>query len=94
MKVAIAADHAGLPLRPTIAEAVRGAGHEPLLYGPDTAPPRQMDLCRSPHKAKLWPATDTQPGSGYATPRGWAGYGLRKTEARVREVVECVNRSG
>jgi ribose 5-phosphate isomerase RpiB len=30
MKVAIAADHAGLPLRPTIADAVRAAGHEPL----------------------------------------------------------------
>jgi transaldolase len=43
MKVAIAADHAGLPLRPTIAEAVRAAGHEPLLYGPDTAPPEGID---------------------------------------------------
>ena len=43
MKVAIAADHAGLPLRPTIADAVRAAGHEPLLYGPDTAPPEGID---------------------------------------------------
>jgi transaldolase len=43
MKVAIAADHAGLPLRPTIADAVRDAGHEPRLYGPDTAPPEGID---------------------------------------------------
>src|SRR6266545_4080912 len=43
MKVAIAADHAGLPLRPTIADAVRAAGHEPLLYGPDSAPPEGID---------------------------------------------------
>jgi transaldolase len=43
MRVAIAADHAGLPLRPTIADAVRDAGHEPRLYGPDTAPPEGID---------------------------------------------------
>jgi transaldolase len=43
MKVAIAADHAGLPLRPTIADALRASGHEPLLYGPDTAPPEGID---------------------------------------------------
>jgi transaldolase len=43
MKVAISADHAGLPLRPTIADAVRAAGHEPLLLGPDTAPPEGID---------------------------------------------------
>ena len=43
MKVAIAADHAGLPLRPTIAQAVGAAGHEPQLYGPDTAPPEGID---------------------------------------------------
>jgi transaldolase len=43
MKVAIAADHAGLPLRPTIADAVRAAGHDPLLLGPDTAPPEGID---------------------------------------------------
>ena len=43
MKVAIAADHAGLPLRSTIADAVRSAGHEPLLLGPDTAPPEGID---------------------------------------------------
>jgi transaldolase len=43
VKVAIAADHAGLPLRPTIADAVRAADHEPLLLGPDTAPPEGID---------------------------------------------------
>jgi transaldolase len=43
LKVAIAADHAGLPLRATIADAVRAAGHEPLLLGPDTAPPEGID---------------------------------------------------
>jgi transaldolase len=43
VRVAIAADHAGLPLRPTVADAVRAAGHEPLLCGPDTAPPEGID---------------------------------------------------
>jgi transaldolase len=43
VKVAIAADHAGLPLRPTIADAIHAAGHEPLLYGPATAPPEGID---------------------------------------------------
>jgi transaldolase len=50
MKVAISADHAGLPLRPTVADAVRAAGHEPLLLGPDTAPPEGIDY---PLVAKL-----------------------------------------
>ncbi len=50
MKVAISADHAGLPLRPVVAEAVRAAGHEPLLLGPDTAPPEGIDY---PIVAKL-----------------------------------------
>src|SRR6266567_3032029 len=45
MRVAIAADHAGLPLRPTVADAVRVAGHEPLLLGPDTA--RGVLICGS-----------------------------------------------
>jgi transaldolase len=50
MKIAIAADHAGLPLRPVVADAVRAAGHEPLLLGPDTAPPEGIDY---PVVAKL-----------------------------------------
>jgi len=41
--VVIGADHAGLPLRPTIADAVRNAGHEPVLVGPDVAPPEGID---------------------------------------------------
>lgn len=33
MKVAVAADHAGCPLREGVVEAVRAAGHEPLDLG-------------------------------------------------------------
>ncbi len=43
VKVAISADHAGLPLRARVAEAVTDAGHEPVLLGPDTAPPEGID---------------------------------------------------
>src|ERR671910_2720011 len=39
MRVAIAADHAGLPLRPRVADAVTQAGHEPVLMGPDSGEP-------------------------------------------------------
>ncbi len=50
MRVAIGADHAGLPLRPTVADAVRAAGHEPILLGPAVAPPEGIDY---PVVAKL-----------------------------------------
>src|SRR5256714_3894854 len=43
MKVATAAEHAGRPLRQRIADAVGAAGHEPLLCGPETAPPEGID---------------------------------------------------
>ncbi|MDQ3675670.1 MAG: RpiB/LacA/LacB family sugar-phosphate isomerase [Actinomycetota bacterium] len=33
MKIAIAVDHAGVPLHDTVLEAVRGAGHEPVDLG-------------------------------------------------------------
>ena len=33
MKIAIAADHAGLPLKPEIVEFVRSLGHEPVDLG-------------------------------------------------------------
>ena len=39
MRIAIAADHAGLPLRPVVADAVTAAGHEPVLLGPDDGNP-------------------------------------------------------
>ena len=39
MRIAVAADHAGLPLRPAVADAVTGAGHEPVLLGPDSGDP-------------------------------------------------------
>jgi transaldolase len=39
MRIAIAADHAGLPLRQTVADTVRAEGHEPLLLGPDDGNP-------------------------------------------------------
>lgn len=44
MKVAIAADHAGLPLRPRVADAVTAAGHEPVLMGPDSGEPVDYPL--------------------------------------------------
>ncbi len=39
MRVAIAADHAGLPLRAEVAESAREAGHEPVLVGPESGEP-------------------------------------------------------
>ena len=44
MRVAIAADHAGLPLRPRVALAVTEAGHEPVLMGPDSGEPVDYPL--------------------------------------------------
>ena len=35
MRVAIASDHAGFPLKETVIEAVRAAGHQPLDLGTD-----------------------------------------------------------
>jgi ribose 5-phosphate isomerase B len=37
MKIAIACDHGGFPLKETVMEAVRAAGHEPLDLGTDSA---------------------------------------------------------
>jgi ribose 5-phosphate isomerase B len=39
VRIAVAADHAGLPLRATVAEAVEASGHEPVLMGPDSGEP-------------------------------------------------------
>ena len=39
MKVAVACDHAGFPLKALVLEAVRSAGHEPLDLGTDSAEP-------------------------------------------------------
>ncbi len=39
MKIAIAFDHAGFPLKATILAAVREAGHEPIDLGTDSAQP-------------------------------------------------------
>lgn len=39
MNVALAADHAGLPLREIAAKAVLAAGHEPVRVGPDSGEP-------------------------------------------------------
>jgi transaldolase len=44
MRIAIAADHAGLPLRPRVADAVGQAGHEPVLMGPDSGEPVDYPL--------------------------------------------------
>lgn len=39
MKVAVACDHAGFPLKQTVLEAVRAAGHEPLDLGTHSTEP-------------------------------------------------------
>ena len=39
MKVAIACDHGGFPLKETILASVRAAGHEPIDLGTDSAAP-------------------------------------------------------
>jgi len=39
MRVAVACDHAGFPLKATVLEAVRLAGHEPLDLGTDSQEP-------------------------------------------------------
>lgn len=39
MKVAVGFDHAGFPLKETVLEAVRKAGHEPLDMGTNSAEP-------------------------------------------------------
>jgi ribose 5-phosphate isomerase B len=40
MKIAIGTDHAGFPLKQTVLDAVREAGHEPLDLGTDNATER------------------------------------------------------
>jgi ribose 5-phosphate isomerase RpiB len=42
MIVAIAADHAGLPLRQALIDVVSAEGHEPLLLGPSDGRPVAM----------------------------------------------------
>ena len=39
MKIAVACDHGGFPLKETILEAVRAAGHEPIDLGTNSAEP-------------------------------------------------------
>ena len=39
MKIAIGFDHAGFPLKKTVLDAVRNAGHEPIDLGTDSAEP-------------------------------------------------------
>ena len=39
MKVAVACDHAGFPLKATIVDAVRAAGHEPIDLGTGSTDP-------------------------------------------------------
>lgn len=39
MKIAVACDHAGFPLKAVVLEAVRSAGHEPIDLGTDSAEP-------------------------------------------------------
>jgi ribose 5-phosphate isomerase B len=39
MNVAVACDHAGFPLKDTVMEAVRSAGHEPVDLGTDSTGP-------------------------------------------------------
>jgi ribose 5-phosphate isomerase B len=39
MRIAVAADHAGFPLKGPIIEALRAAGHEPVDFGTDSTKP-------------------------------------------------------
>jgi len=39
VKIAVACDHAGFPLKQTVLEAVRAAGHEPIDLGTDSTDP-------------------------------------------------------
>jgi len=39
MRIAVASDHAGLPLKSPILEWLKGAGHEPVDYGTDNPEP-------------------------------------------------------
>ena len=39
MKIAVGFDHAGFPLKKTVLEAIRDAGHEPIDLGTDSADP-------------------------------------------------------
>lgn len=39
MKVAVAADHAGFPLKQLVLESVRGLGHDPIDLGTDSTEP-------------------------------------------------------
>ena len=39
MKIAVGFDHAGFPLKQTVLEAVRAAGHEPIDMGTNSADP-------------------------------------------------------
>ena len=39
MKIAIACDHAGFPLKESVLEVVRNAGHTPLDLGTDSTKP-------------------------------------------------------
>ena len=39
MKVAVACDHAGFPLKEVVLEAIRASGHEPLDLGTDSSEP-------------------------------------------------------
>jgi ribose 5-phosphate isomerase B len=39
MKIAVAADHAGYPLKDTVIEAIRASGHTPIDLGTDSTKP-------------------------------------------------------
>lgn len=39
MKIAVACDHAGFPLKQTVLDTVRAAGHDPIDLGTDSADP-------------------------------------------------------
>ena len=54
MRVALAADHAGLTLREVAAETAVAAGHEPVLVGPDSGEPVDYpDVARESCRAIL-----------------------------------------
>ena len=53
MIIAVAFDHAGVPFRELVADAVREAGHEPLDLGVcDDYPDSALDGCRAVHDGR------------------------------------------
>ena len=63
MRVAVATDHGGFPLKGTVIDAVREAGHEPIDLG--TFGPDSVDYPDYAEKAGLAPAAGRSGARGH-----------------------------